>query len=229
MFTKNAPRQSVACAVAALALTLSCAHAVSAATRHDGARRLAVAHRAAAVSYRIDASRSKFMVRAFAGGLLWFKGHDHFIAVRDFSGEATLTPDAVTPASLVLRVRADSLEETRDIFTAQQKQIINRELKEIVLETKKYPEIAFRSTEVTGKLEGGLFRVRILGDLTLHGVTRRITIPADVSVSGQELRARGEFTIDRGDFKVHATSAFHGTVRVRDKLKFTFDIVARQT
>ena len=40
------------------------------------------------------------------------------------------------------------------------------------------------------------------------------------------LRARGEFRIKRSDFKVPATSAFHGTVRVRDTLKVSFDIVA---
>lgn len=40
--------------------------------------------------------------------------------------------------------------------------------------------------------------------------------------------ARGGFNVKRGDYNVHATSALHGTIRVRDKLKFTFDIVARQ-
>ena len=182
----------------------------------------------AVMRYRIDAARSKFMVRAFAGGPLWFKGHDHFVAVRDFSGEATLTPTSVNPASLTLRVRADSLAETRDLFTEPQKQIINKELSEIVLETDKYPEITYRSTDVTGKLTGGVYRVEIRGDLTLHGVTHRLLIPAEVTADGAELRARGEFEIKRGDYNVKATSAFHGTVRVRDKLKFTFDIVARQ-
>lgn len=186
------------------------------------------AQTAAVVRYRIDAAGSRFMVRAFSGGLLWFKGHDHFIAVQDFSGEAQLTPGAAPPASLQLTVRADSLVETRDIFTEQQKQIINRELREIVLETEKYPEITFRSTDVAGRLDGGQFETKIGGDLTLHGVTRRIVIPAQVTLSGDTLRARGEFTVNRSDFKVKATSALHGTIRVRDKLKFTFDIVARR-
>ena len=181
-----------------------------------------------AVRYRLDASQSRFMVRAFSGGLLWFKGHDHFIAVRDFTGEAQLTPGAVSPASLQMTIRADSLVETRDVFTEQQKQIINRELREIVLETTKYPEITFKSTNVTGNLTGGQFEAKIGGDLTLHGVTRHIVIPAQVTLSGDTLRAQGEFTVSRGDFNVHATSALHGTIRVRDKLKFTFDIVARQ-
>ncbi len=179
--------------------------------------------------YRLDPSKSTFMVRAFAGGLLWFKGKDHFIAVRDFSGEATLTEGTITPASLQLTIKSNSLVETRDIFTEPEKQIINKELREIVLETEKHPEITFKSTSVTGKLNpNGQFEAKIDGDLTLHGVTRRITIPAEVTVTGNDLRARGEFTIDRGDFGVKATSAVHGLVRVRDKLKFTFDIVGHR-
>src|SRR5205085_8707223 len=178
--------------------------------------------------YRLDASQSRFMVRAFAGGLLFFKGHDHFIAVRDFSGEAQLTPGATSPASLQMTIRADSLVETRDAFTEQQKQVINKELREIVLETAKYPEIIFKSTDVTGNLTGGQFEAKIGGDLTLHGVTHHIRIPAKVMLSGTTLRARGEFTVNRGDYNVKATSAVHGLVRVRDKLKFTFDIAAHQ-
>lgn len=182
------------------------------------------------VSYRLDAGRSSFTVRAFSGGLLWFKGHDHLVAVRDFSGEARLTPGAVSPASLRLKIRADSLAETRDVFTEQQKQIINKEMRELVLEAAKYPEITFQSTGVTGKLSpGGVYEARIEGDLTLHGVTRRLVIPAQITLSGNDLRARGEFTLKRSDYKIKATSAFHGTVRVRNKLKFTFDITAHQS
>ena len=180
------------------------------------------------VVYRLDAARSKFVIRAFAGGLLWFKGHDHFVAARDFDGEARLTPGSVNPASLTLTVRAASLAETRDVFTDQQKKIIDGELRDIVLEPDKYPEITFKSTEVTAEARGGVFRVRLGGDLTLRGTTRHVLIPAEVTLEGDSLRARGEFEIKRGDFKVPATSAFHGTVRVRDRLKVMFDIVARR-
>ncbi|HEX8180864.1 MAG TPA: YceI family protein [Pyrinomonadaceae bacterium] len=181
-----------------------------------------------AVRYQLDAAQSSFIVRTHSGGLLWFKGHDHFIAARDFTGAAELTPDAVAPASLTLTVRADSLAETRAVFTEQQKQIINREIRELVLETTKYPEITFRSTQVSVRPTPNGFAVRLTGDLTLHGVTRRINIPALVTLNGPDLRARGEFTIKRGDYNVQATAAVHGTIRVRDKLKLSFDIVAHQ-
>ena len=182
-----------------------------------------------AARYHLIPSRSKFVVRAFSGGLLWFKGHDHIVAARDFSGEARLTPGSVNPASLTLTVRAASLAETRDVFTEQQKKIIDGELRDIVLEPDKYPEINFKSTDVSVEPRGGdLFALKLGGDLTLRGVTRHVTIPVEVTLRGDELHARGEFDIKRSDFKVPATSAFHGTVRVRDRLKVSFDIVARK-
>ncbi len=178
--------------------------------------------------YRIDAAKSTFMVHANRTGPLWFKGHSHRVAVRDFSGEASLTPNVLNPASLLMTVRAASLEETDPVFTQQQKDIINKELKEIVLETEKFPEISFQSTDVKGGLKNGAIEVVIAGNLNLHGVTKRIEIPATVTLSGNTLRAQGEFDIDRDDFGVKATSAFHGLVRVKNNIKFVFDIIAER-
>jgi len=183
----------------------------------------------ATVRYVIDTPRSKFMARAFAGGLLWFKGHDHHLVAREFSGEVELTPDSITPASLHLVVKAGSLVETGAAFTEPQKEIINKELREIVLHPDQYPDITFQSTSVKSKpAEGGGYDVEIRGKLTLHGATRNEEIHTHVTLQGNELRAIGDFTIDRGGYGVKATSAFHGLVRVRDTVKFTFDIVARR-
>jgi polyisoprenoid-binding protein YceI len=184
---------------------------------------------AATQRYILKDSESKFFAHALSGGLLWFKGHNHLIAVREFTGEAQLTPNSITPASLNITAKAASMIETSDVFTEAQKQIINKELREIVLHPDQYPEIIFRSTSVTGKAtSSGEYDLKITGDLTLLGVTRQINIPTKVMVKGNELRAQGEFSINRGDFKVKATSAVHGLVRVRDKVKFTFDIVGHQ-
>jgi polyisoprenoid-binding protein YceI len=178
------------------------------------------------VRYEIDARRSKFMVKASRGGLLWFKGHDHHLAVRDFSGHAVLSLDPLESASLELNIRAESLEETSDDFTPEQKAIINKEVKEIVLETVRYPAITFSSKTVKTEIDGDKIRAKVGGYVTLHGVTRYIEIPASITVEGDTLRAVGKFALDRSDFDVKATSAFHGLVRVKNKLKFTFDIVA---
>jgi polyisoprenoid-binding protein YceI len=119
--------------------------------------------------------------------------------------------------------------ETSDAFTEAQKQIINRELREIVLEPSKYPEIIFKSTGVKGSRVGAnQYELKIAGNLTLHGVTRPIVIPVKLTATESDLRAVGEFSIDRSDFNVKATSAFHGMVRVRNKVKFTFDILGHR-
>jgi polyisoprenoid-binding protein YceI len=183
----------------------------------------------APVTYILDPSQSKFMAHANAGGLLWFKGHNHHLAAREFTGQVELTPETVTPASLRLVVKAASLHETGADFTEPQKEIINKELREIVLHPDQYPEITFQSTNVTAKMSGaGRYDVKIDGNFTLHGVTKRIAIPAVVTLNGNDLRAVGEFSIDRDDYKVKATSAFHGMVRVKNKIKFKFDIVGHR-
>lgn len=183
----------------------------------------------ATVTYNLDASQSKFMAHANRSGLLWFKGHSHHLAASEFSGRVEVTPDTITPASLRLVVKAASLHETGADFTEPQKQIINKELKEIVLHPDQYPDITFQSTNVAAKmLSPGRYDVKIDGNLTLHGITRRITIPTVVTLEGDTLRAVGKFSIDRDNFKVKATSAFHGLVRVDDDVKFEFDIVGRR-
>src|SRR6266853_3751339 len=56
----------------------------------------------AGTRYRLDSSQSTFIAHALRGGLLWFKGHDHLVAARDFTGEAEITTDTINPASLLL-------------------------------------------------------------------------------------------------------------------------------
>ena len=179
--------------------------------------------------YRLDAAQSKFIAHALRGGLLWFKGHEHLVAVREFTGEAQMTPESITSASLEITAKTKSMVETSSVFTEPQKKIIDKELREIVLLPDQYPNIVFRSTNVTGKAIGnGQYDLRIAGDLTLHGVTRQITIPTKVTLTGNSLRAQGEFSVNRSDFKVKATSAVHGLIRVRDQVKFEFDIVGHR-
>jgi polyisoprenoid-binding protein YceI len=180
-----------------------------------------------AAHYRINPSQSRFMVEAFSGGLLWFLGHNHHFAIRDFTGEAQITPGTFTPASLQMTVKADSIEETGKEFTEQQKQIINNEARKQVLNVEEYPEIVFKSANISGKVDAnGQFKAKINGDLTLHGVTRPIEIPLQVTLDERTLHANGEFSINRSDYKVKTHSIKAGLVRVKNRVKITFNILA---
>jgi polyisoprenoid-binding protein YceI len=180
------------------------------------------------IRFRLDPARSTFMVHANRAGLAWFKGKSHRIAVKEWSGEASMSLDSVSPASLEMDIKSASLGETRDVFTAEQKATINKELNEIVLETAKYPDITFKSTEIMGRLKNGSFDVRVTGDITLHGVTRKVTIPAIVTADGNTFHAKGQFKLNRKKFGVNATEAFHGFVKVRHTLIFVFDIIGEK-
>jgi polyisoprenoid-binding protein YceI len=121
------------------------------------------------------------------------------------------------------------MAETSSVFTDQQKQIVDKELREIVFQPNQYPEIVFRSTQVSGKkLSADQYDLNITGNLTLQGVTRPITIPTKVTLAGRDLRAVGEFSIDRSDFKVKATSAVHGwfACGTKSSLPWTLSAIA---
>lgn len=180
------------------------------------------------VRYRLDPTRSTFLALANRAGIAWFKGRSHRFAVKDFSGEASLSLDAVNPASLTLDIKSASLGETSPVFSEKEKEIIDGEINNIVLETAKFPDITFKSTGIEGKLKNGFYDVVVRGDITLHGVTRSISIPATVTVDGDKFRAKGEFSLNRKHFGVNATEAFHGFVKVRHTIKFVFDIIGER-
>jgi polyisoprenoid-binding protein YceI len=179
-----------------------------------------------AARYRIDATQSHFTVKAFAGGLLSAFAHDHNIAIRDFNGETDFTYGTVQPASLRITIKAGSLSVT-DKLSSDDRQKIEGTMRDEVLEITKYPEIVFKSTGVTANKTGdGQYQARISGELTLHGVTRPLTISAQLEFGDKTLRARGGFAVKQSSFDIKPVSVAGGTIKVKDDLKFSFDIVA---
>lgn len=181
------------------------------------------------VRYVIDSGRSMFTVRAFVGGLFAFAGHDHTIAIDDFSGDLHLTPGSSDLAVLQMTITAGSLAEVDTEFNEKDRQEINKTMREEVLETGKYPDIVFTSTGVSAKKVGeGEYQVMISGTLTLHGVTRNRQIKAKVTISGNTLRAQGEFSLQHSDYNLKRISVAGGAVKVKEELRLAFNIVARQ-
>ena len=96
-----------------------------------------------------------------------------------------------------------------------------------MLEVGAHPEIVFKSTKIDiDKTEDGQFQAKIFGDLTLHGVTRSGLITAMVTMSDNTLHAKGSFPLHQSQYSIKPVSAGGGTIKVKDELRFTFDIVA---
>jgi polyisoprenoid-binding protein YceI len=181
---------------------------------------------AAPAQYRIDAGQSRFIVRAFAGGFLSAFAHDHTIAIREFTGEADFTYGTVEPASLRLTIRAGSLTVT-DKISEKDRQKIEATMRDEVLEISKYPEISFKSSSVSAsKIGEGQYQARIAGEVSLHGVSRPLTINARLEFGDNAMRAQGGFSVKQSSFGIKPVSVAGGTIKVKDELKFTFDIVA---
>jgi polyisoprenoid-binding protein YceI len=101
--------------------------------------------------YAIEAGMSRFTVRGFAGELLsglGRLGHNPVVAVRDFAGDAHWDPAEPQRASRRLRIRATALAVRNDINDKDRREM-ERVMREEVLETDKYPEIAFESTSAS--------------------------------------------------------------------------------
>ena len=180
-------------------------------------------------TYRLVAAESKFTVQAFAEGLFSAFGHDPVVHIRDFRGEVSFVPGSFENASLRITVDPNSLavsEEVKEKDRLEIEQIMRAE----VLEIPKYTDIIFTSNNISvNKFAQGRCRVRIIGDLSLHGVTQKnLWISAEATVSGESLRAHGDFSLKQTDFGIKPYSAAGGTIKLKNELKFLFDVVGQK-
>jgi polyisoprenoid-binding protein YceI len=177
-------------------------------------------------TYRIDARPSRFTVQVTAAGLLSAFGHNPVIAIRNFSGEARFQPDTLESTSLRVVVQAASLEVSGDVSDKDRREI-ERAMQDRVLGSTAYPEIVFQSSSVKVNLAGpGQYRIDVLGQLSLHGVTREHSVSARVTVGPDRLRASGEFSLHQTDYGIELVSVAGGVLKVKDELKCSFDILA---
>lgn len=74
------------------------------------------------------------------------------------------------------------------------------------LQTNQFPKATFTSTKPitlpTGTTAGQAVKATAEGDLTLHGVTKRVTIPLDVRVSGDRGELVGSLGFPMSDFNI---------------------------
>jgi polyisoprenoid-binding protein YceI len=184
------------------------------------------AHEGGLARYRVDASRSRFIVEGSAEGLLSVFGHNPVIAICGFGGDARFNPVTLEAGSLLMLAQANSLVVLNDVSEKDRREM-ERAMHEEVLESARYPEVVFMSTSISAHRTGEVtYRTRITGDLSLHGVTRQQLIDAQVTVNGDSLRAQGEFPLRQTDHNIKPVAVAGGTLRMKDELKLSFDIFA---
>lgn len=179
--------------------------------------------------YSFVPDESKFTVQAFAEGLFSAFAHDPVLAIKDFGGEAQFVPGSFESASVKMTIKAASIELSDEVKEKDRLEL-EQTMREQVLEIAKYPEIVFVSSNISvTRLAEGRYRARVIGDLTLHGATQKnLWITSEVTVSGEGFRAKGEFSLKQTDFGIKPFSVAGGTIKLKNELKFSFDIAAQK-
>lgn len=100
------------------------------------------------------------------------------------------------------------------------KKLMQDHFNENYIESDKYPKARFIGS-YTGDADltkNGLYAVQAQGQLTLHGVTKEITVPAIIEVKDGKLTGRSEFKLTPSDFNIKIPSL------VREKIAQQIDV-----
>lgn len=180
------------------------------------------------VHYIIDPKASRFTVQAFVSGVLFAMGHNPTIGIRKFTGAVDFSPEDLKGSGLRLSIQASSFSVQDDISDKDRREI-ERLMNEQVLEVASYPEIVYEASVVSvTRLEDTIFSAALNGNLSFHGVTHNQPLTARIATYGEMLRASGEFTLRQSDYQVKPVSVMGGALKLKDELKFSFEMVARQ-
>jgi polyisoprenoid-binding protein YceI len=180
------------------------------------------------VRFVFDPKASQFTAHAFASGLVAVVAHNPKFAIRDFSGNARFVPGNLEQASVNMKLKASSLNLLDEVSEYDRGEI-QRVTFDEVLDVKSFPDIVFESAQVTAtKVSDNLYNAAILGNLTLHGVTRTHSFRAQVVVGDDSLRGYGDFTIRQAEFGIETAAIAGGTLKMKDEVKVAFFIIARK-
>ncbi|HXB65021.1 MAG TPA: YceI family protein [Solirubrobacteraceae bacterium] len=167
-------------------------------------------------TWKVDPVHSSVEFQVKHLGIATVKGQ-----FKEFEGTVEVGPDGAVAYGTVKTASVDTREPQRD----------NHLRSADFFEVDKYPEIAFRSTSVTPTGED---EFEIAGDLSMHGITRPITLEA--TLEGYEPEDHQGHTrvglsataqINRSDWEMRFNAALgSGNMVVSDKVKILVDVSA---
>jgi len=190
-----------------------------------------------AKSYDIVAERSNLRVLAYRAGSLATLGHNHVVSSDTLQGTVYVAePLSATTFELRLPVTgfviddpqeraaagpdfsapvdADDIEGTRSNLLGEKQ-----------LDALNWPEILLRCRGATRVAEGWVLDV----DITSRGNTRRVEIPAQITIIDDELKASGAFSLRQSELGLVPFSVMMGALKVRDQIDVHFQLTAQKS
>lgn len=140
----------------------------------------------AADTYTIDSVHSSVVFRVKHMGLSWIYGR-----FNEVSGEIVWNADDPGNRSIKAEVKTTSVDTNSG---GRDKHLRGPDF----FDTASFPTIAFVST---GVKESGPDKFEVSGNLTMHGVSKSITVMLEkVGSNGKKIGVATEFTVNRSDF-----------------------------
>lgn len=182
--------------------------------------------------YAIDTDRSVVQILVYRDGALARLGHDHAVTAGplvgylwpggiESAGRADLylalselvvdAPQARAAAGLGDGPTAADIDGTRRNMLAS-------------LEADRYPHVWLQVLLPPAESGQWLVARDASVDLTLHGTTRRLSVPVRIAAAGDAWRVTGTFTLRQSDFGITPFSVLGGALAVRDALELAFDL-----
>jgi polyisoprenoid-binding protein YceI/CheY-like chemotaxis protein len=155
-----------------------------------------------------------------ASGSLSFDGH---ATVGDFVGTTATVSGQITGGDDITAVRGWVEAPVHTLTTGNTKR--DKDLNKS-MESSKYPNIRFELSGIVPK--GGKsdsLSATLNGDLVIHGVTRKVALPANLQFHGSQARVRSDFPLNLKDYRIGGLSKMLGVLKMYEDIEVHVDVV----
>ena len=174
----------------------------------------------------LDGKESLFAVQVFKKGAAQALAHDHVVAASSMSGSVVVDPTNLTSAQVEVTVQTAGLINDApamrkryhlplEVSEKDRAAILANMRSESQLDVEKFPTMRFVSTSVVPGVGTAL---NLKGQLTIHGVTRDVSLPVQVTAPDHTVDGQGSTHIKMTDFGIEPYSAFLGAVSNKDEM-----------
>lgn len=104
-----------------------------------------------------------------------------------------------------------------------EKSLMQEHFNENYMDSEKYPKSTFSGKIVDWKNESGKREVKVTGDLTIHGVTKQVTLPGTIDVGDGTVKVESVFTVRLEEYKVKIPKAVFYNIAEEVEVTVKFD------
>lgn len=145
--------------------------------------------------------------------------HDWHVDAEEQSGKIVITnTENLEIKSLSFSVKAESLKSGKSSMDNNTYKALN---------TDDYKTIDFKlnSVKQVEKVKENSFKVSVLGNMTISGVTKTITLELTIKLDGTKVLIEGEKSILMTDYGIDPPKALLGTIKTGNKINIIFKSV----